>query len=670
MTIFENIINFLFFNRSRIKLIVNEFKLDKRNYYVWGMKSTGENIRNKKKRRSNLKIIYLGNGFIDSFGGGKSKIPLSICNDNNGIYYNYKSSSDLFDFLKVKISNEEILRSRKIISLWKQYSISKYNYTNFLKPPKKPFVLLIDQFYDDLSISHGGANISTFQRMYEFAIKKWPDLMIVIKLQPEVISKWYKGCLDENLYYNKNVQVISEQGQLNNLLESCTALCVVTSQVGFEGLIYNKEVHVFGSPFYSGLGLTIDHAICNGRQNKAACTLEQLVFSALVKYQTYLDPRNKKICEIEKIMDYIHKKREINNFFPNNLYCLNLTPWKVRQIYRFTKEIEGIKLAPLIKYSPIMKNVLVWGKSIKFDKIPKSKNNTFITAEDGFIRSVGLGGDLFSPFSLLFDKKGIHYDPNKPSDLEDLLQNRFLNDEELQRSKKLIRQIKIKKISKYNLKSDIKFLYKKKFHEQKVILVLGQVETDNSILYGVPDNTIKKSNYSLVCKVRKDFPNDYIIYKPHPDIEKGLRSKGVEEKFIKNIADSIANKIAIEELFKISDRVVVFTSLGGFEALIRGLPVTCYGLPFYSGWGLTEDKFLNDLIKKRRTRRLTLEELVFIALVKYPCYFSLKFNCHTEIEDIIEEMDVYGKNKKNIEQIIFRYWGVFKDFIKQRKFFR
>ena len=75
-------------------------------------------------------------------------------------------------------------------------------------------------------------------------------------------------------------------------------MCVVTSQVGFEGLIYDKEVHVFGNPFYSGLGLTIDHCLLKERKKVYRASLEQLIFSALVKYPTYLDPRNKKICEI------------------------------------------------------------------------------------------------------------------------------------------------------------------------------------------------------------------------------------------------------------------------------------------------------------------------------------------------------------------------------------
>ena len=66
----------------------------------------------------------------------------------------------------------------------------------------------------------------------------------------------------------------------------------------------------------------------------------------------------------------------------------------------------------------------------------------------------------------------------------------------------------------------------------------------------VPKDKIKKTNYSLVCQVRKDYPNSYIIYKPHPDLENKLRSKGQEEDLIQNIADSIANKVAIQELLE------------------------------------------------------------------------------------------------------------------------
>lgn len=66
------------------------------------------------------------------------------------------------------------------------------------------------------------------------------------------------------------------------------------------------------------------------------------------------------------------------------------------------------------------------------------------------------------------------------------------------------------------------------------------------------------------------------------------------------------------------DEVHVLTSLAGFEALLRGKPVTCYGQPFYSGWGLTSDVVPNP----RRSRRLSLDALVAGALIEHPIYLS------------------------------------------------
>ena len=73
-------------------------------------------------------------------------------------------------------------------------------------------------------------------------------------------------------------------------------------------------------------------------------TLEQLVFSALVKYQICIDPRTKEKCEIEEIMKYIYHSREAFKFFPKNVEAINFTPWKARQINRFFYPISGKRL--------------------------------------------------------------------------------------------------------------------------------------------------------------------------------------------------------------------------------------------------------------------------------------------------------------------------------------
>ena len=65
------------------------------------------------------------------------------------------------------------------------------------------------------------------------------------------------------------------------------------------------------------------------------------------------------------------------------------------------------------------------------------------------------------------------------------------------------------------------------------------------------------------------------------------------------------------------DEVWTMTSLLGFEALLRGRPVTCLGMPFYAGWGLTTDK---GPICPRRRARPVLQGLIHAALIAYPRY--------------------------------------------------
>lgn len=639
--------------KLRTRKIINEFKLDDKIFYSWGMKRSGEYIRNNIKDN---KLVFIEDGFVHSFGIKKKKNPLTICYDNNGIYYDFKSKNDLKEFFKEKLSKKNASRAKNIVKLWKEYSISKYNFPSFIEPPSYPYILLIDQIYGDLSIEYGDANANTFKRMFEFATNNWPDHKIVIKVHPDVKNHKKKGCINSSYYLKKNVVVLGGIGQINNLIEKSTAVCVVTSQVGFEALIYGKDVHVFGRPFYAGLGLTIDHKVNN---QGFKITLDQLIFSSLVKYQICLDPRTKKICEIEEIMKYIYYSREASKFFPKNLEAINFTPWKARQINRFFYPITGERVKSFRRFKTKMQNIIVWGKNIRMEKyIPKVSN--YISVEDGFIRSVGLGADLYPPLSLLFDKKGIHYDGSKSSDLEYLLQNFNVNNNELIRARRIIDSLIKLKISKYNLRFNKEINLPNNILNKQIIGVLGQVETDNSIIYGVPDDTISKTNFALVKQVRRDYPDAYIIYKPHPDTESGLRIKGNKESSIHENVDFIANKISVEHLFNKVDRVAVFTSLGGFEALIRGISVSTYGFPFYAGWGLTDDKLHNHIWAKRRTRKMTIEELTFISLVKYPLYSSIRFNCLSEVENIIEEI-VQSNAKKSLEQIVFKNWGILKE---------
>ena len=74
------------------------------------------------------------------------------------------------------------------------------------------------------------------------------------------------------------------------------------------------------------------------------------------------------------------------------------------------------------------------------------------------------------------------------------------------------------------------------------------------------------------------------------------------------------------------------TSLSGFEALLKGIKVTTVGAPFYSGWGLTDDR----QPVPRRMRSLSLLELLAGAYLLYPRYANPETGEPLDLEDVLQ----------------------------------
>ena len=172
---------------------------------------------------------------------------------------------------------------------------------------------------------------------------------------------------------------------------------------------------------------------------------------------------------------------------------------------------------------------------------------------------------------------------------------------------------------------------------QKVILVPGQVEDDASIRFGAGEVC---TNQGLLEAARTANPEAYIIYKPHPDVEAGLRIGAVESAA--EIADVVAENAAILPLIELAHEVWTMTSLTGFEALLRGKAVTCLGLPFYAGWGLTEDL---GPASARRTSKPGLAALAHATLIDYPLYLDPKTGKPCAPELLVERLAT-GEGKR------------------------
>lgn len=272
--------------------------------------------------------------------------------------------------------------------------------------------------------------------------------------------------------------------------------------------------------------------------------------------------------------------------------------------------------------------IAVWASSEPVDLAARAaaEGAELVRMEDGFVRSSGLGAECRPPASIVLDWRGAHFDPRRPSDLEALLSEKRFDTALLERAGHLVQRIVASRVTKYNLGRDSRPLGR---DGRRTVLVPGQVEDDLSVRLG---GAGIRDNLELLRRVRAREPDSVIIYRPHPDVEAGLRRGAQSDADVLRLADRIDRGLSIDALMAGVDALHVLTSLTGFEALLRGREVVVHGQPFYAGWGLTHD--LAPL--PRRTRRLSVTELAAGALILYPRYLSPATGLRCSPEALVE----------------------------------
>ena len=248
--------------------------------------------------------------------------------------------------------------------------------------------------------------------------------------------------------------------------------------------------------------------------------------------------------------------------------------------------------------------------------------------EDGFIRSAGLGANCVPPLSAIVDFSGVYFDPADPSDLEQILEHGDISHGLCQRAAALREQLVHSGVSKYGQTT---CRVERPSGSCRRVLITGQVEDDRSMLSGGAG----LSNLELIKRARAIEGDAWLIYKPHPDVEAGHRKGHIADQEVFRHANEIDRTTPITALLAVIDALHVITSLAGFEALLRGKPVTVHGVPFYAGWGLTRDLAA---IPPRRTRKRSLDELVAAALLLYPRYVDPVTRLPCPAEVVVERM--------------------------------
>lgn len=577
---------------------------------VWGTSPTawrGERVA----ARRNVPLVRAEDAFLRSVlparAGGDA--PLGLLFDPAGVHFDPDRPSRLEQILQDRdLYNSDILaEATLLIDCLKFTGLSKYN--NFdptLPTPAPGYVLVVDQTFGDASVHCSRATMATFKAMLAAARSDHPARRIVIRTHPETSAGCRPGHFGSGDAGGR-VSLLTAPVAPHALLAGAAQVYTVSSHLGFEAILHGHRPRVFGRPFYAGWGLSQDEHPLPRRTR--LLTREELFAGAMLLAPLWYDPCRDRLCGIEEVIHQL--QAEVRAWQEDRLghVAAGMRLWKRNRLQAMFGSATPVRFRDdpgradrLAQRSG--RRLLIWAGKEPDGFAPKS---ACLRIEDGFLRSRGLGAELVPPLSLVTDDLGIYYDPTRPSRIESLIAAPQTG-QQRRRAEALIQRLRAEGLTKYNLPGVVPDL-----PPGHRILVPGQVEDDASLRKAGGET---RTNLALLTAVRAANPDAVILYKPHPDVEAGLRPGWLDAS---GLADMTLSGTHTAALLDQVQEVWTMTSLLGFEALVRGLPVTCLGAPFYAGWGLTRDL---GPTPARRSARPDLAQLVHAALIAYPRYWD------------------------------------------------
>ena len=554
-------------------------------------------------------LVRIEDAFLRSLHPGRAgEPPLGLLIDHNGVHFDASKPSDLETLLNTHPLNDatELAGAETAMRRMIKARLSKYSADDPDAPAPKPgYILVVDQTKGDASVRTSGGDRSRFLDMLSCARDENPDARIVIKTHPET-SRGYRAGHFESSDARGPVEICDTNVAPMTLLEGAVRVYTLSSQMGFEAIIAGHRPRIFGTPFYAGWGLSEDEIALPRRTR--SLTRTQLFLGTMIHYPVWFDPYLHTRCELEDVLSALEAQTRAWREDHRGWTAYGIRLWKRGFFQRYF----GVRRKVIFADQPgqadaSQRRAIIWGSK------PFSAGYKVTRVEDGFIRSRGLGAELVPPLSLITDNQGIYFDPNKPSALETaIIETANENDPHVfERADRIGQAIRHQNLTKYNISGqtpDLPTGYR--------ILVPGQVEDDASIMLGSPD---MRSNEALLARARQANPDAVVIWKPHPDVEAGLRDGHVANPC--RYADMTLAQTPISEIYPLVQEVWTLTSLAGFEALMRRCKVTTLGVPFYAGWGLTQD--LGPVPKRRLIGpRPNLNQLIYASLVLYPRYWD------------------------------------------------
>jgi capsular polysaccharide export protein len=487
----------------------------------------------------------------------------------------------------------------------------------------KTRIILIDEraaSHTDFQTSPSGRS-GAFAAMVQAARSAYPGAQICLLRSADAgAGHW----LSSRIALPAGIAALQITCSLRDALTQTDALYVVGASEGMAALLAGVPVHVFGTPYYAGWGLTHDHADMTSRT--ARPTLAALFDAVFAKLAVYLDPQTGRPGTLEAVLESIELQHAVAARYADleQIAAVDFQYWK--RPYATPYLTAGGSTLRWVRHATERRAdecAAIWGGRHAAGLEDGTRR---VRIEDGFIHSIGLGSDMSPPFSQVIDRRGLYFDASQPNDLTTILNTTKFDEPELRRAAALRQEMVRLGITKYNLGRCAPNW--RPPQGRRTILVAGQVADDASIRLGTRQIATSEA---LLEEVRAHRPDAFIVYKPHPDVLSGNRTGLVDAARFADVVDTAADLVSLIDAV---DEVHTISSLAGFDALIRGKQVHTYGLPFYAGWGLTVDA----LPQPWRERSVTLDMLTAGVLLRYPIYWDWNLALFTTPEAIVHQI--------------------------------
>lgn len=306
------------------------------------------------------------------------------------------------------------------------------------------------------------------------------------------------------------------------------------------------------------------------------------------------------------------------------------------------------KIKRFFKFTLPSKNAIFYGWGRKPSgqqavELASKFKGKFKLLEDGFIRSVGLGVEGARLLSVVEDDFGIYYDATQPSQLERILATSEFSTKIICEARWCIDFIISNHICKYNNAPDITTAQVQKYELQNNsnILIIAQTHGDASLEYGLANQF---STLDMINAAINENPNSNILLKIHPDVLSGKKKSDIDIANLPPQIKIISENINPISLLKHITKVYTKTSAMGFEALMCWCECVCFGVPFYAGWGLSDDRVQ---IPSRRNKKLSLEQLFAGAYLLYAKYIDPYSGAPTTLKSVLPQINTLKNIKLN-----------------------